>query len=134
MITPGTILIEKGTLLPDPLRLETASHASGWAPVTNHLDGRELGKKLDAAGWTFFYMAEEIRSTAFGFNRQNRTDAALKRLITNVRMQKCNCLEIDDVETHSFLGMPFVSVSAHSRHIQKGATFQANGGSHADRY
>ncbi len=126
MITPGTILIEKGTLLPDPLRLETGSHASGWAPVTNSLDGHQLEKKLSTAGWTFFYMAEEIRSTAFGFNRQNRTDAALQRLIRKARLWKCNCLEIDGVETRSFLGMPYVSVSAHSRHIQTGVTFEAN--------
>jgi hypothetical protein len=124
MITTGTILIEKGTLLPEPLRLETASHASGWAPVTNKLDRHQLEKKLETAGWTFFYMAGEIRSTAFGFNSQNRADAALQRLIANARLRKCNCLEIDGVATHSFLGMPYVSVSAHSRHIQKGFAFQ----------
>jgi hypothetical protein len=49
--------------------------------------------------------------------------AALKRLIANVKLQKCNCLEIDDVATHSLLGMPYVSVSAHPRHIQKGMLF-----------
>ena len=38
-------------------------------------------------------------------------------------LQKCNCLEIDEVATRSFLGMPGVSVSAHTRHIQKGMTF-----------
>src|ERR1039457_2758509 len=124
MITSGTILIEKGTLLPEPLRLETALHASGWAPVTNKLDRHQLEKKIATAGWTFFYMAGEIRSTAFGFNSQNRADAALQRLIANAKLRKCNCLEIDGVATHSFLGMPYVSVSAHSRHIQKGFTFQ----------
>jgi hypothetical protein len=124
MITTGTILIERGTLLPEPLRLETALHASGWAPVTNKLDRHQLEKKLETAGWSFFYMAGEIRSTAFGFNSQNRADAALQRLIANAKLRKCNCLEIDGVATHSFLGVPYVSVSAHSRHIQKGVAFQ----------
>jgi hypothetical protein len=40
-----------------------------------------------------------------------------------VKRQQCNCLEIDQVTTHSFLGVPCVSISAHSRNIQKGARF-----------
>ena len=48
---------------------------------------------------------------------------ALNRLIARVKLQKCNCLEIDEVAAKSFLGMPYVSVSGHSRHIQKGLVF-----------
>jgi hypothetical protein len=68
-------------------------------------------------------MANSIRRTAFGFNRASMIAAALKRVITNVRQERCNCLEIDDVVMHSFLGVPYVSVSAHARHIQKGLVF-----------
>lgn len=125
MITPGAILIEKGTLLPAPLELENESHASGWMPVANNLDRQQLENELTIAGWTFFYMAGKITTTAFGFDRQKMIHAALKRIITNVKLEKCNCLEIDDVATRSFLGMPYVSVSAHSRHIQKGLVWQA---------
>jgi hypothetical protein len=39
------------------------------------------------------------------------------------RMQ---CLEIDDVATRWFLGLPYVSVSGHPRHIQKGVVSLAN--------
>ena len=127
MIKPGAILIENGTLLPEPLRLESETPGSGWAPVGNHIDGhldaRELEQKLSAAGWTFFYMAGEITRTVFGFDRAKMLHAVLKRLIANVTLQKCNCLEIDEVETHSFLGMRYVTVSGHSRHIQKGLVF-----------
>jgi hypothetical protein len=123
MIIPGAILIEKGTLLPEPLRLESESSAEGWAPVANHLDGHQLEQRLSAAGWTFFYMAGAITRTAFGFDRAKMIHVALKRLIASVTLQKCNCLEIDEVQTHSFMGMPYVTVSAHSRHIQKGLVF-----------
>jgi hypothetical protein len=124
-ITPGAILIEIGTLLPEPLRLENELHPSGWTSVANNLDGHQLEDQLAIAGWTFFYMAGKIRTTAFGFDRQKMILAALKRVIANVKLEKCNCLEIDEVATHSFLGMPYVSVSAHSRHIQKGLRWQA---------
>jgi hypothetical protein len=68
-------------------------------------------------------MANKIKTTVFSFNRARTIHAALKRVIASVREQKCNCLEIDDVATHSFLGIPYVTVSAHPRHIQTGMVF-----------
>ena len=88
--------------------------------MEDNLDGQQLSKKLAVEGWTLFYMAGGIRTTAFGFEKQGMIRAALKRLIAMVRLQKCNCLEIDDVVMHSFLGIPYVSIAGHSRHIQKG--------------
>ena len=122
-ITPGTILVKKSTPLPEPLRLENDATATGWARIANDSDDRSLEKKLAGAGWTFFYMAGAIRTTVFGFERSSMLHRALKRLFTTVTQQKCNCIEIDDVATRTFLGIPYVSVSAHSRHIQKGIVF-----------
>jgi hypothetical protein len=123
MITTGTILIEKGTPVPHFFQVGTGSYPNAWLPVTTNRNFQEFEKELATAGWTFFYMAGEIRTIAFGFDKQKRIDAALRRLIANVMLQKCNCLEIDKVGAHSFLGFPYVSVSAHSRHIQKGSIF-----------
>jgi hypothetical protein len=122
-IRPGAIFVKKGTLLPEPLRLENDATATGWAPIASDSDGRPLEKKLAGAGWTFFYMAGAIKTTAFGFEKSRMIHRALKRLFTTVTLQKCNCIEIDDVATHTFLGIPYVSVSAHARHIQKGMVF-----------
>ena len=123
MITSGTILIEKDALHPQCFQLEDDSSPNAWMTVKHNLNSHELEKELATAGWTFFYMAGSIRTTAFDFDRVKMINAALKRVISNVRQQRCNCLEIDDVATHSFLGMPYVSVSAHPRHIQKGMIF-----------
>ena len=68
-------------------------------------------------------MAGKVKATAFGFDRQKAMDKALARLIAGAMRQKCNCLEIDEVATRTFLGVPGVSVSAHTRHIQKGMIF-----------
>jgi hypothetical protein len=121
-IGPGAILIEKSAQLPELLRLESDSTA-GWVRVTNNLDCYQIEKELASEGWTFFYMAGRIEATAFGFDREKMIHTALKRLIAKVRLQKCNCLEIDEVATKSFLGMPCVSVSGHSRHLKKGLFF-----------
>lgn len=123
MITPGTILIEEGTLLPHSVQLETEPYPSTWMSVRNSLAPCDLDKQLRSAGWTFFYMASQLSTSAFGFDREKVIHAALKRTIAKVKKQKCNCFEIDEVATHSFLGMPYVSVSAHPRHIQKGQVF-----------
>jgi|SRR5579871_3308397 len=134
MIGRGDILIETGTLLPEPLRLETESTPSGWVSMANHLDRRQIGKELTDAGWIFFYMADALRATAFGFDRGKTIQAALKRLIAAAKVQACNSLEIDDIETHSFLGLPYMSISAHSRHIQKGPADSRKRGSRGSSF
>ncbi len=123
MITPGTILMEKHTLRPQCFQFEDDPYPNAWMSVKHNLTPYELEKELATAGWTFFYMAGAVRTTSFGFDRAKMIHRAVKRLITNTKLQKCNCLEIEDVATHSFLGMPYVSVSAHPRHIQKGMVF-----------
>jgi hypothetical protein len=125
MITRGTLLIEKGTPVPGSFRIGTELYPNAWMPVTTNQHFHDFETELTTAGWTFFYMAGEIRTIAFGFDKRKVIDAALRRLMASARLQKCNCLEIDQVLTRSFLGMPYVSVSAHSRHIQKGSIFHA---------
>lgn len=125
VIGPGAILVKIGTPLPEPLKLESDSAATHWAYIANNLNGRQLAEQLATAGWTFFYMAGSIRTAAFGFQRQNMVNAALRRSIASAELQGCNCLVIDDVAMHSLLGMPYISVSAHSRHIQDGMVFSS---------
>jgi hypothetical protein len=123
LITSGSILIEKGTLVPQFFRAETESYPNAWIAIGSSLNCHERESELVATGWTFLYMASKFRATVFGFDKQKMIDKALKRLMAVARLQKCNCLEIDEVAMHSFLGMPYVSVSAHSRNMQKGLVF-----------
>lgn len=118
-ITAGTVLVENGTLLPEPMRLAGDSRASGWATVAGNLNSQQLEKELTAAGWTFFYMAAAIKVKAFG----SAMDKPLDRLIQAVKLQRCNCVEVDGIEACSFWGFPYVKMSAHPRHIQKGMVF-----------
>ena len=120
-ITAGSILVEEGTHLPKPFLLQSESNSNGWAAVK---DARSTFEKtIQEAGWTFFFMAGEIKATVFGFDRQKALRAALKRLIADVKSQHCNSIEITRVIGKSFLKVPYVSVSAHPRHLQKGVFF-----------
>ena len=118
----GTILIEDGTSIPEYFRLETEPDSNGWKSVANP-DPRELDRKLNQAGWIFFYMAGEIKSTVFGLDRRKALRSALKQVISRVKAQNCNGLQITLVTSGSFLKLPCVSISAHSRHIQQGPVF-----------
>jgi len=115
----GTILIEQGTIVPECFRFETEPDSNGWKSVAN-LEPQELDRKLNQAGWIFFYMAGEIKSR---LDRQKALRNALKRVISQVKAQNCNGLQITQVISGSFLNLPCVSISAHSRHIQQGSVF-----------
>ena len=121
-IKMGTILYQQDAPLPESLNFKSEAYSNGWRLVEN-LDACGLGRKIREAGWTFFFMAGEIKATAFGFDRQKTLRAALKRLIGKVQSQNCNSIEITQVTGESFLKLPYVSVSAHPRHLQKGLVF-----------
>jgi len=123
MITSGVLLIERDALRPRCFDVEAGSHPNGWIPIRQPLTPQQLEKELSATGWTFFFMAGPIRATAFGFNREKTVYTALNRGIKAVKQLRCNCLQIESVEMHSFLGIPYVSVSVRPRHIQKGVLF-----------
>jgi hypothetical protein len=118
VIKTGTILIKDGTPLPDELQFESEPCATGWRLVKN-LDGHGLGQKIHETGWSFFYLAGEIKATIFGFDGQKTVRRAVKRILANLKSDKFNGLEIKQVEAKRFLGFPYVSVCAHSRHIQE---------------
>ena len=124
LITAGNILVQDGTNLPRSLLVETDSDSNGWAAVKGNASTFE--KTVEEAGWTFFFMAGEIKATVFGFDKQKALRAALKRLITDVKSRDCNSIEITRVVDKSFLRIPYLSVSAHARHLQKGRLFSGS--------
>jgi hypothetical protein len=118
----GTILVEEGTLMPDSLLVSTKPYGAGWSSVDN-LTRSQLGAGLEAAQWTFFYMAGEIQATAFGFDEPSRMRRAVRKVIQAVKLQHCNCLELTQVRSRSFWGLPSVKIVAHARQIQRSRCF-----------
>jgi len=117
-IKTGTILIKEGTFLPDALQFESEPCATGWRLVKD-LDGYGLERKIHEAGWTFFCLAGEIEATVFGLEGQETVRRAVKRILAKLKSEKFNSLEITRVASKRFLGVPYASVSARSRHIQE---------------
>jgi hypothetical protein len=120
-ITAGSILIQDGTHLPTALSLRNGSDSNGWSA----LNGARAAFEQDVhdAGWTFFFLAGEMHINVFGFDRANSLQTALRRLGARVKSHNCNGIEITQVTGKSFLKIPYISVSAHARHLQKGQVF-----------
>lgn len=124
LITVGNILVQEDVNLPRSFLLPTEINSNGWAAVKGNPSTFE--KTVEEAGWTFFFMAGEIKTTGFGFDKKKALRAALRRLIADVKSQHCNSIEITAVVGKSFLRIPYVSVSAHARHLQKGRLFSSS--------
>src|SRR4029077_5762475 len=109
----GTILIRENTILPAGLAIESEVFLPGWKVIRN-LDGSALARNIEGANWNFFYLAGEMRATVLGRNRSGTLRRAVKRVLAKHEKQ-FNSLEMTRVVSKRFLGIPFMSVAAHSR-------------------
>ena len=119
----GTILIENRPLIMRTLDLESESYSGTWG-VLQSLTVSTLDQKLRSSGWTCFFMAAEVKATVLGSLAASSMRRALKQIFALVRKPDFNCLEVTKIVQSRFLGVPYITVSAHSRHIQQGSLLQ----------
>ena len=114
-----TVFIREDTRLPTTLSVESEAFSPGWRVVKN-LDRQALTREVEGANWNFFYLAGEMRATVFGREGLGALRRAVKCVLAKQEGQKFNSLEITKIVSKRFLGIPFMSITAHSRHIQQG--------------
>jgi hypothetical protein len=128
-IKTGALLLAEGTKLPASLQSQGNGAGElfmpGWRWVKN-LDSNAVDRLINKAGWNFFFLAGGIEMIAYGADRERATHKALQRILASLKEKDFNCLEITHVTAKRFLGLPYVSVSAHSRHIQQGCVLFAD--------
>lgn len=116
-IQVGTILTNESSLKLKSLGLETTPCSGNWSLI-KVLDGFALDRKIQAAGWNFFFMAAELKVMFFGSLGAAKIQNAVKQILERVKPQHFNGLEVTGIVARHFLGVPYVTVSAHSRHMQ----------------
>jgi hypothetical protein len=116
-IQVGTILMKEWPGMPQFLGFEPEPVLGEWTTVKTP-DAFTLDRKIHAAGWNFFFMAAEVEAMFFGSLRASTVQSALKRILAKVKQQHFNGLEVTAIVARHFLGLPYVTVSAHSRHLQ----------------
>jgi hypothetical protein len=117
-IQVGTILMKDWPGTTQPLGLESEPCSGSWS-VLKVLDSYALDRKIHAAGWNFFFIAAEVKVMFLGGVGAAKIGNALQGLLRKVRPQNFNSLEITGIVARHFLGVPYVTVSAHSRHMQE---------------
>src|ERR1700686_1942350 len=114
----GTILMKEWPGMTQILGLESEPCSGEWSRL-KVLDGFSLDRKIHAAGWNFFFLAAEVKVIFLGSLGAVKIQNALKRILEKVKQHHFNGLEVTEIVARRFLGVPYVSVSAHSRHMQQ---------------
>jgi hypothetical protein len=119
----GTILISES---PQLLNLQTdlqkdliKEHYSGSWSIVEKVDGTTLDRKIRRAGWNFFFIASEVKTTFWGAIQAKKIERALERILGKVKEHNFNGLEITGIVAKRFLGLRYAVVTAHSRHLQQ---------------
>ena len=86
---------------------------------SNSLTVMDWIEKSAKRGGPYFYLAGEVDASVVGSDSEKTRRRAIKRILAKLKFDKFNCLEITQMTAKRFLGLPYVSVSAHWRHIQE---------------
>jgi hypothetical protein len=121
-IQAGTILVQESTLL-HSLGTQGENYSDEWCSLGT-TESTELDRKLRAAGWNFFFIADELRTILPPWGGEKTLRTGVKRLLARTRAQQFNCMQLSNILRERFLGIPFVSVVAHARHVQQGSRME----------
>src|SRR5258706_8938917 len=85
-LTTGTLLIEEGVVFPESLQIESDPYSNGWR-IVKELDGYGLDRTMSRAGWTCFYMANEISASAVALNKEKSLSRAVNQILTKLKLE-----------------------------------------------
>jgi hypothetical protein len=122
-IQAGTMMVQLSDSL-QVLGIESEPYSTNWSSL-GALESSGLDRKVRAAGWNLFFMAGERRALVPPWGGQKTLRRGVKRLLAQTRLEHFNCLEVTHIIRKRFLGIPYVSIGAHSRHIQSGSQIQS---------
>ena len=114
----GAILIEGWVAMTNLFGIDSEPYSGSWS-VVKAVNGFALDRKIHAAGWNFFFLAEKVNAIFWGARGADRIHNALTRILEKVRGRNFNSLEVTAIVAKRFLGVFYTTVSAHSRHIQQ---------------
>jgi|SRR5438477_5380994 len=117
-VQAGTILMKEWPGMTKLLGLESEPCSPEWSAL-KILDAFALDRKIHAEGWNFFFLATEVKVMFFGSVGASKIQNALKRILKKVKEEHFNALEVTEIVSRRFLSVPYVTVSAHSRHMQQ---------------
>lgn len=122
-IQSGTIMVQQSAI-PGSLAVESESYCRDWRSL-GIVESSSLKQTAQVAGLHVFFMAGELRAIVPAWGGQNSLRRGVRRLLAQTQLQQFNCLELSRISRKYFLGIPYVSIAAHPRHIQQGCQMQS---------
>jgi hypothetical protein len=120
-IKAGTVLIKDNTPLPKSSNFGSEPCVPGWWLVKD-FDGYKWIEKFEKQDGHSSAWLEKLRQPCFGIDRQKMVLKAIERILANPKSEEFNSLEITRVASAGSERFPlvgYVTISAHSRHIQE---------------
>ena len=122
-IQAGTIMVQQSESLRS-LGIESEPYCESWQSL-GVSESSGLDRKIRDSGWKLFYMADEMKTAVPAWGGQKTLRRGVKRLLSQTRLQHFNCIELTHILRKHFFGIPYLSIAAHSRHIQQGSQIQS---------
>jgi hypothetical protein len=119
----GTVLLQTGAVIPESVWIEKETYSPGWEEVTN-LNGEDLDGHIRRENCSFFFIGGAIQGTSWGSWSGVAIRCAAIRTLNKTAMIKFNGFEITGIYSKRFLGMRYVRVVGHARHLQPGPVLQ----------
>lgn len=116
-IVQGSVMILLGTQTPVSVPLSMKPYWKNWKLVGNS-NAHDIDLSLRKAGWNFFFVAGSVRAWTLG-SGPAAARRTMQRVLGKVKSAEFNCVQVAEIDARRFLGIPYVSVQAFSRHIQK---------------
>lgn len=119
----GSVLLRSGTLTPPMVPLKLTNFSGDWQSIDN-CGGHVLDQEFRRSGWNLFFLAGVIRGYALGSGNTSVMRATAK-ILSEVNAKGFNCAQISDIIVKRFLGVRYVRVEAHSRHLQQNSALES---------
>jgi len=121
----GSKLVEQDAHMPRVLELNSLNFIDQWR-VLSSTSRNTLFDQVAASGWHLFYIAGHLNTMSIGRDREHALQRGVRRLAAKVRSESYNCLEVTEIKTRHFLGIPYLFIAADMLHIQRGFVLDAN--------
>ena len=116
----GTMMVREGLFLPGQLDMALEGYSSGWRTVADD-DAHGFDGKLRELGWSCFFLAGELKAVWLGPSEAGVLKSAVCGLLSKVRAMGFNSVEFTKITRYKWLGIRYVRVRGHARHIQQGS-------------
>ena len=126
MLSPlkiGTVLVETDTFIPESVWVQKETFTPGWQAITN-LTGDDLDRQIRREGWNFIFMVGALQGASWGSWSDVAIRCAAIRVLKKTQTTKLNAFEITGIHARRFLGVPYIVVTGHSRHLQESTVLQ----------